>query len=350
MLNALWTGEFDEGSYKEMSRYFKITRAGKNVNNTATGFLIGDTLVEALKGQDIFIIGYDPLNRDVLQRCPDLKLVMSVRDGPEDNVDIDACTALGIPVFFCGGRCMHAVTELNMAFLYLLARPTLLCNNLMFAEGWTEENREVYRKWIFAGTELYGKTLSILGFGRNGRTLAQSALGIGMKVIAYDPYANKAMAEEMGVALVEKDAALERGDYVTLLARVTPETTGMIGERELALMKPTACIINTGRPKLMDEDALCRALEQNVIRAAAMDVFSSEPLGTESPFYHIPQEKLIMTPHMAGISVERAPHQYELLMESYHKYAGGEQNVNISNPEVYDTPAFQRRGGLLLGQ
>ena len=143
---------------------------------------------------------------------------------------------------------------------------------------------------------------------------------------------------------------------MVLAARVTPETKRMIGTREFALMKPTACFINTARSELVDVDAFVDALKTGKIRKAATDVFEKDPvtkvdipLDDDHPYFSISPDKLIMTPHMAGYSVERTYTAYELLKPSYEGFLRGEKNIVIKNPDVFDSPAFAERGGKLFG-
>lgn len=130
----------------------------------------------------------------------------------------------------------------------------------------------------------------------------------------------------------------------------------MIGAREFALMKPSACFINTARSELVDVDAFVDALRTGKIRRAATDVYEKDPvtkvdipLDDNHPYFSISPDKLIMTPHMAGMSVERAYTAYELLKPSYEGFLRGSKQLVIKNPEVFDSPAFAERGGKLFG-
>lgn len=345
-LKALWTGEYNAEWEKLFNERFDVTRASVNVGAVyPTGLLRGEKLIEALQGVEVFINGYDPVDEEILKACPDLKMIMSVRDGPEENINIQACTDNGVPVLFAGGRCVHSVAELNLTFMFALACRLVTLTNRVRNEGWTTTNCS---KDLFAQTELFNKTLSIIGLGRNGKELAKMANGIGMHVVAFDPYVSEEVAKELNVKLLPLDEAMAAGDYVTLLARVTPETTGMIGAAQIAKMKKTAYLINTGRAKLADEEAIFDALENDTIAGAALDVFTKEPLPADSRAYKIPPEKLLITPHAAGISVERVPHQYEYLMESYDKFLKGDtKDIRLYNPKVFDSSEFANRGGKL---
>lgn len=347
MLKMLWTAENNKEWGEYFEKTFDLVRGGANHNFSIDAGLKGDELVEKLKGVDLLLCGYDKVTKEVLEKCPDLKIVMSVRDGPEENIDIDACTKLGIPVLFSGGRCAIAVAELSLALMFNLARPIIRAQNKIRNKDW----KKLEFDFLKGSSELYGKTVSIIGFGRNGRLLAKMCNGIGMKVVAYDPYVKKEDALKENVTLLSLNEALALGDYVVLQARVTPETMNMIDKEQLAMMKPSACLINTGRAKLTNEDAIIDALNNGTIRAAAIDVYKNEPINDDNRYFTITDpDKLIMTPHIAGITDERDVHQYELLVSHLNNYFDGNKNITIKNKEVFDTEEFNNRGGLLFGK
>lgn len=347
MLKALWTGEYEEASEARLSGLFSLTRVGLNVTGSLNDLLDEDHLIDALHGVDVLIAGYDNVTARVLESSPDLKVILSGRDGPEENVDMGACTEMGIPVFSGGGRCAHSVSELTLALMLDLSRSITRSASYIQRNGWTSvEEQETFG---FGNVELYGKTLSIIGLGKNGRALARIARGLGMNIVAYDPYVSAETAEELGVELVGLMEAMAAGDYVCTLARVTDETRGMIGAEQVAAMKPSAYFVNTGRAALTDDEAILDALEQGRIRGAAFDVFPQEPLGPSSRYYEIPEDRIILTPHIAGLSVDRVPHQYENLLNGFCAFRNGERSIdNLYNPDVFDSATFPTRGGSLL--
>lgn len=347
MYKVLWTGEYEKGWDKKLSEKFNVTRAGYNISGRAGDNLVGDELIEAAKDKDFLIMGYDPLTKEVLENLPNLKAVLSGRDGPEENIDIETCTKLGIPVFSGGGRCAHCVSELTLALMFNLARPIIKASNYIREKGWNEMSEMT--SLAADATELLGKTLSVIGLGRNGRELAKIANGIGMNVIAYDPYVSKEVADGLNVTMVSLMDAMSKGDYVCVLARLTDETRGMIGREQIAAMKKTACFINTGRAALTDEDAVLDALEKGDIRAAALDVYSYEPIGKNHRVFTIPADKLIITPHIAGIALDRIPHQYENIFNALTNFSNGNRDIyNLYNKTVFDSPEFMNRGGIIF--
>lgn len=211
-----------------------------------------------------------------------------------DNIDVAAATERGVIVVNCPGGNSMAAAEHAIAMMMALARHVPQANASMKAGEW--------RKNDFMGTELYHKTLGIIGVGRIGSLVAQRARGLEMHVLACDPLLTPARAAELGVEQVEMQQLLQRSDYVTLHAARTPETLNLIGEHELALMKPSARLINCARGGIVDEAALHRALHTGAIAGAALDVFGTEPPG-ESPLLSL--DNVIATPHI-GASTQEA--------------------------------------------
>ena len=354
MNQMLWTGEIAPEWEKQFSSYFEIERAGFGLTDSFLSVFEGEAgqmeLAEKLQGKDVLLVGYDEVTETVLKQCPDLKLILSVRDGPEENVDIPFCTELGIPVVSAGGRCAHAVAELTLIFMFLLARPVLPLAEYMRTGRWEGEGYATIEKLYESAGELYGKTLGIVGLGRNGCELSKLARGVGMQVLAYDPYAEQSRADSIGVTLC-KDfmEMLPKVDYLSLLARVNSENVGMMGKQQFAAMKPTACLINTGRSALVDQQAFYDALQQGVIRAAAVDVFDEEPLKNSDRAFSFPQDKLLLTPHIGGSTIERIPHQYESLYHSFLELLAGRLPGPLKNPQVVQSENFAQRGGKIFG-
>ncbi len=350
MRKMLWTGEFHQQWYDTFAQEFDIRREGFGITGDIKDrFVDEQKLIQALQGVEVYLVGYDKVTANVLKACPDLKLILSVRDGPEENVDLKACCELGIPVISSAGRCAVSVAEYTFLLMLLLARPVIALERTIRTEGWTKENGPRVRSMYADGdsTELYGKTLGILGFGRNARILAGLASAFNMKVVAFDPYVPQEVMDSFGVRKASKEDTLAQADYLIVLARLTPETEGMLGRADIARMKPTACIVNTGRAKLIDNEAVYDALEQGTIRAAALDVHVQEPLGPDHRAYRISPEKLILTPHAAGATAERPAHQCQLLYTQLHEFLGGKIPAGLCNRAVLESLTYPTRGKTL---
>ena len=350
MIKMLWTGDYDAGWEQKFSECVEVKRAGFNVHGRVNDYLDEDALIEELKGCDVFFDAYDKITERVVAESPDLKLILTVRDGPEESIDLPACKKLGVPVLNSAGRCTISVAEFNFNLMINMARPVFQLTRKIRNEGWTKENGQALRNIVTAGsTELYGKTLGIAGLGRNGRQLAKYAQAFHMNVIAYDPFLDPEALAKEGITLMGLDDLCREADYISVLARVTPENHNLIDYEQFALMKPNCGFINTGRAALVRTEALLDALKNDKIRMAAVDVFPSESLPLGDPYYEIPEEKLILTNHTAGFSKERITHQYEIGLDNLTKFLEGTKIQNNCTRGVEDTEAYAQRGGKLYG-
>jgi D-3-phosphoglycerate dehydrogenase len=250
-----------------------------------------DGLIANLRDADVVLVGAVPITRRVMEGLPRCRGVVRYGVGV-DNVDLAAATDLGIVVAHVLGFCTEEVA--NHALLFLLA----CAKRLLFLDG-------RLRNGDWGGVPaaevptVYGQTLGIVGLGRIGRSLAGKARVLGMEVIARDPYVEDAGKPPLA-SLVALEDVLRRSDYVSLSVPLTEETFHLIGEQELALMKPTSVLIKTARGPVVDEAALVEALRERRIAAAGLDVFEVEPLPASSPLREL--DNVILTPHTAGIS------------------------------------------------
>lgn len=226
---------------------------------------------------------------ELLAKAPNLKLV--IRGGVGlDNVDKEACKARGITVMNTPEASSVAVAELAMALM--LAIPNRVVEaHLSMKEG----------KWLkkeLKRTELYQKTLGLMGVGRIGSEVAKRAAAFGMKVIAYDPF----IKEHPAAKLVTLDELLANSDYISFHTPLTDETKGMINEAMIAKMKKGVILINTGRAKVIDEAALAKALASGQVAAYGTDVWYSDPPPADCPLFTAPN--VLMTPHIGASSKE----------------------------------------------
>ncbi|HVB73365.1 MAG TPA: phosphoglycerate dehydrogenase [Ktedonobacteraceae bacterium] len=237
---------------------------------------------------------------DILAAARQLKIVGRAGVGV-DNIDIDAATRQGIMVVNSPTGNIIAAAEHTIAMLMALARHVPAANSSMKAGKW-EKSR-------FLGVEVRGKTLGIIGLGKVGKEVAQRAQGLAMQIIAFDPYVSQEHASTLGITMLSLDELLQQSDFVTLHTSLTsgPQgTRGLIGARELTLLKPTARLINCARGGLIDEEALLHALNENRLAGAALDVFSHEPVKDDEILRQLlANERVIATPHL-GASTEEA--------------------------------------------
>ncbi|MFP4008002.1 MAG: phosphoglycerate dehydrogenase [Spirulinaceae cyanobacterium] len=231
---------------------------------------------------------------EVIEAGTQLKIIGRAGVGV-DNVDIPAATRRGIVVVNSPEGNTTAAAEHALAMMMSLSRHIPAANQSV------KENRWERKK--FMGTEVYKKTLGVVGLGKIGSHVAGVAKAMGMKLLAYDPFISTERAEQLGCRLVDLDLLFSEADYITLHVPKTPETTNLINAEVLGKMKPTTRIINCARGGIVDEAALADAVRDGKIAGAALDVFVSEPLG-ESPLRDL-GEKVILTPHL-GASTEEA--------------------------------------------
>ena len=232
---------------------------------------------------------------ELIDRAPNLKVIGRAGIGL-DNVDVEAATRHGIVVVNAPQSNVLSAAEHTIALMLAQARNIPAADASVRAGRWERER--------FEGVELHGKTLAILGLGKIGTLVAQRALALGMHVVAYDPYIAKQRAGQMGVELVPTlQDALRAADFVTVHLPKTSETSSLIGTTELAVMKPTARIVNTSRGGIVDENALAEAIRGGRLGGAGLDVFANEPPASESPLFGL--EQVVLTPHL-GASTEEA--------------------------------------------
>jgi D-3-phosphoglycerate dehydrogenase len=222
-----------------------------------------------------------------------------------DNVDVRAATQSGVMVVNAPTSNIVSAAELAVALMLAAARHVAPASASLKAGEWKRSR--------YTGIELYEKTVGIVGLGRIGVLVAQRLSAFGMKVVAYDPYVQAGRAAQMGVRLVGLDELLEQSDFMSVHLPKTPETVGLIGEDELARVKPSLVLVNAARGGIVDEHALYLALKEGRVAAAGLDVFASEPC-TDSPLFEF--ENVVATPHLgastdeaqekAGISVARS--------------------------------------------
>lgn len=211
-----------------------------------------------------------------------------------DNIDVEAASQRGIVVMNTPGGNTIAVAEHTLALLLALARKIPQAHSVLKGGKWEKER--------FGGVEVYGKTLGIMGLGRIGSEVARRALGLKMRVIAYDPYLSQDVAQRMGVELVELDDLYRESDFISIHMPLTKETRRFIGAAEFEKMKEGVRLVNCARGGVLDEAELARAIQQGKVAGAALDVFEKEPVPKDHPLLGL--EQVIVTPHLAASTEE----------------------------------------------
>jgi len=233
------------------------------------------------------------MDAEAIAAAPHLQVIARAGVGL-DNVDIPAATRAGVMVVNAPTSNIISAAELTIGHILSLARHIPAAHQSLAAGEWKRSK--------FTGTELYEKTVGIIGLGRIGALIAARLQAFGVEIIAYDPYVTPARAQQLGVRLTSLDELLETADFVTIHMPKTPETTGMIGAEQLKRMKRSAYIVNVARGGLIDEDALAEALREGEIAGAGLDVFVNEP-PKDDKLTSLPN--VVVTPHL-GASTEEA--------------------------------------------
>lgn len=224
--------------------------------------------------------------------APRLKVVARAGVGL-DNVEVPAATARGVMVVNAPTSNIVSAAEQAVALLLAVARHTAVANASLKAGEWKRSK--------FTGVELSGKTVGVVGLGRIGVLFAQRMAGFGVRLIAYDPYVQPARAASLGVRLVGLDDLLRESDFISIHLPKTPETVGLIGAKELAVVKPGVRIVNAARGGLVDEQALADAIAEGRVAGAGIDVYAKEPC-TASPLFGF--DSVVATPHLGASTVE----------------------------------------------
>src|SRR5262245_34633083 len=249
-----------------------------------------ENLMPLLSGIDAMVASVEKMTRDVLAKT---KLRAIARMGVGyDAIDVPAATDLGIAVTITPGTLEESVAEHTVALMLGVSRALLQRDREVRAGRWS---RKPFPR-------MGGKTFGIVGLGRIGRAVVPKVQGLGMKVVAYDPYADKAWAASAGIPLLTFEELLRTADVVSLHVTTTPETTNMINRQTLALMKPSAILVNTGRGALVDEAALCDALDRGHLFGVGLDVFKTEPLPV--PNRLLKYDNVLTCTHMGGLDTE----------------------------------------------
>jgi phosphoglycerate dehydrogenase-like enzyme len=191
------------------------------------------------------------------------------------------------------------------------------------------------------GYEIEGRTLGIVGLGHTGRELARLVAPFSMRVLAYSPHTDSAQAEALGVRLTSLESVLRESDFVSLHCRLSGATRRVIGPAQLALLKPTAYLINVGRGELVDQPALVSALRERRLAGAGLDVFEVEPLPLGDPLLAL--DNVILTPHWLASTRDIWFATGKAMAEGMLRAARGECPENVVNPEVLDRPAFGQK-------
>lgn len=267
-----------------------------------------DTLISRGRDADIIAVSNLPLNADVISGCTNLKMLAVAFTGV-DHIAMDACRQRGITVCNCAGYSTAAVADLVFGMVVALYRNLIPCNEAVRRQG-TKEG--------LIGFELEGKTFGIIGTGAIGLRVASIAQAFGCRVLAY----SRTKKDVPGITYTDLETLLKNSDIVSLHTPLTPETRGLIGEKELSSMKPSAILINTARGPVVDSAALADALNCGKIAGAGVDVFEMEPpVPADHPLLNA--KNLIATPHVAFATREALVKRAAIVFDNIDRWIRG---------------------------
>jgi glyoxylate reductase len=277
--------------------------------------------------EGLYCLLTDRVDDAVLDAAPNLKVVSNYAVG-YNNIDVDACTARGIPV----GNTPGVLTDTTADFAFTLL--TAAARRVVEGVHYVVEGK--WKTWgpkLLLGQDIHGATLGIVGFGRIGQAMAKRASGFDMHVIYHDPYVEEP-PEGIEAEPADLETLLATSDFISVHVPLTDDTHHMLGDAELAQMKPSAVLINTARGPVVDPDALFQALKAERLAAAALDVTEPEPIPADHPLLTLPN--CIVTPHIASGSIGTRGKMATIAADNLLAGLRGERLPHCVNPEVYD--------------
>jgi D-3-phosphoglycerate dehydrogenase len=292
--------------------------------------LSSDEFVDLIQGQDteIVVVEADFIFRDIFEKAPKLRFVGVCR-ADVSHVDVEAATEHGVVVVNTPARNDVAVAELTVGLMLALARRIPEAHSVVSSRNWTDP-MAAYTS--YRGSELTGKTVGIVGFGAIGRRVARILSGFDAVILVHDPYVAPELIRQLGAAPVELDELMAQSDYVTLHVSVVPESMGLVSSERIALMKPTAYLVNAASTFVIDMDAVVDALREKRIGGAAFDVYDSWPVKPDSPLLEL--DNVVFTPHIGGATDETIERYSGMMADDIERFLAGEPPWNFVNPQV----------------
>jgi glyoxylate reductase len=284
-------------------------------------------VLKRVSGKDALVcLLTEKIDRELLDAAgPNLRIVANVAVG-FDNIDVPACTERKVAVTNTPGVLDETTADFAWTLLMAVARRLIEGDRMARSGAWTKWNLDQ-----LCGTDIWGKTLGIIGLGRIGRAVARRASGFRMRII-YNSKTRAALEieKELNAEYLTRDAVLEQADFLSLHVPLNAATRGLVGHAELAKMKRTAFLINTTRGPVVQEAALIDALERGLIAGAALDVFEREPLIPDG----LRRDNVVLAPHLGSASVETRTRMALIAVENAIAFFAGKRPPTILNPEA----------------
>ncbi|WP_329886200.1 2-hydroxyacid dehydrogenase [Pseudoramibacter faecis] len=336
-MKIFFTAEYDEEALKPLYDIGEVVKDGWAIGKAK---MTEEEFAEKSKDADIIITSYDDVTKKVIDGASKLKLIAVTRATPV-NVDIEAAEVKNIPIIYTPGRNSDTAAEMTIGLMLAIARKIPMAHMALKQGQYTadpeyhketKEGLKVDMIWdmnpgspyvVFKETQLKGKTLGIVGYGSIGKRVGRIARAMGMKLLIYDPFCCPIDIEEIGIEKVEDlEDLMKKADFVTCHLKVTPQTRGLISDKMIKLMKPTAYLINSSRGAILDENALVDALREKRIRGAALDVYASEPVARNHP-YITELNNVVITPHIAGATDDVLTNHTRQVVDDVKRFVAG---------------------------
>lgn len=298
-------------NYEELQNInLKVEQGGAEVIE------VEDSIIDSIKDADVIITQFCPINKKVIDACPNLKVVGVLRGGIE-NINLEYASKKGIVVFNTPGRNANAVADFTVGMIISECRNIAKAHKELKEGNWVRD----YANKDYV-PDLCGKTVGLIGYGNIGRKVAKRLAAFEMNILAYDPF----VKEDEIAKMVSLEEVMKNSDFVSIHSRLTKDNEKMINSELLGMMKKTAYFINTARSGLVDEDALVDVLKNHKIAGAAIDVFEVEPPGKD--YKLVTLDNITITPHLAGGTKDAFTYSPVLLEKEMEKYL---LNNEVSN-------------------
>lgn len=270
----------------------------------------------------------DRIDAEVMDAAPRLKVISNYAVGT-DNIDMPAASERGICVCNTPGVLTDATADLTWALLLAAARRVVEGDALVRSGNWISWDPQ-----LLLGQPLSQRTLGIIGMGRIGAAVARRAVGFDMQVLYYARHRNERAEQQTGARFVELETLLRQSDFVSIHSPLTPQTRGLIGADQLALMKPSAVLVNTGRGPVVDQAALVDALRERRLFSAGLDVYDVEPVPTDSPILEL--DNAVLLPHLGSADVPTRQNMARMAAEAIIDVIAGKMPAHLVNYDVWD--------------
>jgi D-3-phosphoglycerate dehydrogenase len=304
----------------------ELARRGIKFSHHQLKFAPIEQVLDATRDADVVVVNMVPITPELIAGWKKCKLV--IRHGVGyDNVNVAALCQAGIPLCYIPDYCTEEVAEQAIALILACGRKIVRSRKVL-------DDSSARGRWDFADVipmyRMAGRTVGIIGCGRIGSRVYEKLQSFGFKFLVCDPYLSEERKRELGIEVVDHETVFRESDYVTIHTPLTNETRHMVNARTLAMMKPTAYLVNTARGPMVDFHALADALKKGVIAGAGIDVFDTEPPAPDYPLFELPNA--VLTPHLAWYSEEGGWRIRELILLEIDRFVAGQPPRYVAKP------------------